>query len=304
MLLSAAVYKKIKMKKISLILSLFVLLFASSCKKTDNPNPLSDVSNLSVGSYLTLVENVNLNFEYDNPASAVSVKVDKYGADISKVVVYVVEGANSDPASWRQIKEVNFAGAGTVLSVTSQEVATALSVTVSELSAGNFYTFYNKIITTDGRTFDITNAGNALATNSNYNACFQWAAYITCPFTAPVGGNYEVIQDDWVDWYPGDVVNVIDGPGANQIDLSDVWPNAAIGSIVDHLVVNIDPATGTASVPFVTFGDYGALATAQGAFDNDVAGYVFSCTGFVTLTMKLTYNGVAQGNFKLVLRKL
>ena len=292
------------MKKISLILSLFVLLFASSCKKTDSPNPLSDVSNLSVGSYLTLVQNVNLNFEFDNPASEVSVKVDKYGADISKVVVFVVEGANSDPASWRQIKEVNFTGAGTVLAVTSQEVATALNVSVSDLSAGNFYTFYNKIITTDGRTFDITNAGNALATNSNYNACFQWAAYITCPFTAPVGGNYEVVQDDWVDWYPGDLVNVIDGPGANQIDLSEVWPNAAIGSIVDNLVVNIDPATGTATVPFVTFGDYGALATAQGAFDNDVAGYVFSCTGFVTLTMKLTYNGVAQGNFKLVLRKV
>ena len=97
--------------------------------------------------------------------------------------------------------------------------------------------------------------------------------------------------------------NVIDGPGANQLDLSDVWPNPAYGNIVDHLIVDIDPATGTATVPFVTFGDYGALATAQGAYDNDVAGYVFSCTGYITLTMKLTYNGVNQGNFKLILQK-
>ncbi len=291
------------MKKISLILSFFVLLFATSCKKADNPNPLSDVKNLGIGSYLTLVENGNLNFEYDNATSAVSVKVDKSGSDISKIIIFVVDGANSDTTTWHRIKEVSFTGAGTVLSVTSQDVATALGVTVSDLSAGKFFTFYNRVITTDGRVFDINNAGNALATNSNYNACFQWQAYVTCPFTSPVGGNYTVVQDDWVDWYPGDVVNVIDGPAANQIDLSDVWPNPAYGNIVDHLIVNIDPTTGTASVPLVTFGDYGSLATAQGAFDNDVAGYVFSCTGYITLTMKLTYNGSPYGNYKLVLQK-
>jgi len=291
------------MKKISLTLSFFVLLFATSCKKADNTNVLSDVKNLGVGSYLTLVKNVNLNFEYNNPASAVSVKVNKNGGDISKVIIFVVDGASSNTSSWHLIKEVNFTGAGTVLSVTSQEVATALSVNVSDLSAGKFYTFYNRVIATDGRIFDINNAGNTLATLSNYNACFQWQAYVTCPFTASVGGNYTVVRDDWADWLPGNVVNVTDGPGTNQIDLSDVWPNAASGSIVDHLIVNIDPATGTASVPLVTFADYGTIATAQGAFDNDVAGYVFSCTGYITLTMKLTKNGSPQGNYKLVLQK-
>ena len=99
------------------------------------------------------------------------------------------------------------------------------------------------------------------------------------------------------------MVDVADGPGANQIDLSAVWPNPAYGDIVNPLIVDIDPATGTASVPLVTFANYGALATATNG-SGSVAGYVFSCTGYITLTMAVTYNGSSQGNLKLVLQKL
>jgi hypothetical protein len=143
-----------------------------------------------------------------------------------------------------------------------------------------------------------------LENNANYNAVFRWQAYITCPFNAPVAGNYKVLQDDWEDWSPGNIVQVLDGPGANQINLSKVWPNPAYGDIVNPLIVNIDPATGTAKVPLVTFANnYPGTATAQGAGDDDVAGYVFSCTGFITLTMNVTYNGGDQGPLKLVLQK-
>jgi len=293
------------MKKITIIFSLLVLIFAStSCKKSAFQNPLASVDNLSLGSYLTLSENVNLNFAFNVPTSEVSIKVDKYGSEVQKIVLFVVEGANSDPTSWKRLREISYTGPGTVISATSLEVATALGVPLSDLSAGKFFTFYNQIVTTDGRVFDISNAGNALATNSNYNACFQWQAYVTCPFTGVMTGNYTVQQDDWGDWLPGEIVNVTDGPGANQIDLSEVWPNTAYGALVDHLIVNVNPADGTASVPFVTFGNqYPGTATAQGAYDNDVAGYVFSCTGFISLNMEVTYNGSSQGNLKLVLQK-
>jgi hypothetical protein len=116
-------------------------------------------------------------------------------------------------------------------------------------------------------------------------------------------GNYKVLQDDWADWSVGDVVQVTDGPAANQINLSKVWPNPAYGSIVNPLLVNVAPANGVAKVPLVTFGAYSPLTTAQGANGSDVAGYVFSCTGFITLSMKVVYNGSNQGNLKLVLQK-
>ena len=294
------------MKKILIFLSLaFLIIGIYSCKKSGEANPLSDVNNLGIGSYPTLVSNGNLNFNYNVPTSQVSIKIDKYGEDVDKVILYVVEGANSDPASWKKVKIIPFTGTGTVLSATSLEVATALGVTVSSLSPGNFYTFYNQVITKTGKIYDLSNVGSALGSNSNYNASFYWTAYITCPFVAPIGGNYKVVYDgDWQDWNTGDIVVVTDGPGLNQVNLSKVWPNSAYGFVVNPLLVNVDPATGAAKVPLVTFANYGALATAQGAGANDLAGYVFSCTGYITLTMKVTYNGAPQGSLKLKLQKL
>ena len=292
------------MKKIVKYFCLFALIILGSCKKSGVQNPLADVKNLGVGSYITLTSSVNVNFKFDTPSSMVSIKVDQYGGDVDKIVLYVVEGSNSDPASWKKIKTIPFTGSGTVLSATSQEVATALGVTVTSLSPGNFYTFYNQVITKDGRTFDLSNALGALENNSNYNAVFRWTAYITCPFFAPVAGSYKVLRDDWNDWSPGDIVQVLDGPGPNQINLSKVWPNAAYADIVSPLIVNIDPATGSAKVPLVTFANnYPGTATAQGSGAGDVAGYVFSCTKFITLTMKVKYNGSSQGDLKLILKQ-
>ena len=294
------------MKKVIKYCCLFALIILASCKKSGVQNPLADVANLGVGSYITLAATENVNLSFNTPTSKVSIKVDQYvgGGDVDQIVLYVVEGSNGDPAAWKKIKSIPYTGPGTQLSATSQEVATALGVAVSTLEPGNFYTFYNQIVTKDGRTFDLSNTLGALENNSNYNACFRWQAYVTCPFVGPVGGKYKVVQDDWADWVPGDVVDVVDGPGANQIDLSNVWPNPAYGDIVKPLIVNIDPATGTAKIPLVTFGDYGALATATGTNGDEVAGYVFSCTGFITLNMLVTYNGSSQGNLKLVLQKL
>jgi hypothetical protein len=294
------------MKKVLIFLSISLLIGVSSCKKSGEQNPLADVANLGVGAYPTLVSNGNLNLAFNVPTSAVSIKVDKYGSDVDQVNLFVVAGANSDPAAWKKIKTIPFTGSGTELKATSQEIATALGVTVASLTPGNFYTFYNQVVTKDGKLYDLSNAGNALGSNSNYNAAFQWTAFITCPFVGPVGGNYRVVYDgDWQDWSTGDVVVVTDGPAANQINLSKVWPNPAFGDIKDPLLVNIDPATGSAKVPKVTFGiNYPGTAIAQGAGAGDVAGYVFSCTGFITLTMNVTYNGSPQGALKLKLQKL
>ena len=296
------------MKKVIKYCCIFSIIILASCKKTENTNPLADVANLGIGSYITLASTENVNLSYNTPTSMVSIKVDQYkggGGAIDQIVLYVVKGSNGNPTAWKKIKSIPYTGPGTVLSATSQEVATALGVTVVSLTPGNFYTFYNQVVTKDGKTYDLSNTLGALESNSNYNAVFRWQAFVTCPFVGPVGGAYKVVQDDWQDWSPGDVVTVLDGPGPNQIDLSKVWPNPAYGDVSSPLIVNIDPATGTAKVPKVTFAiNYPGTATAQGAGVGDVAGYVFSCTGYITLTMKVTYNGSSQGNLKLVLQKL
>lgn len=290
------------MRKLFFVLTVLGLATLLSCKKTEVTNPLADFKNLGIGSYITLDSVLNLNFAYNTPESKVGIQVSQYASDVDSIVLFVVEGASGDPSTWRQVKKIKFNGPRTEISATELEVATALGITTTDMAAGNFYTFYNRVITKDRRVFDLSNTPGALEANSNYNTVFRWTAYITCPFTGGMSGLYTVIQDDWEDWAPGDVVTVTDGPGANQVNLSQVWPNTAYGSVVNPLIVNVDPATGTATVPPTIFGNYGSDAEAVGA-DGGVAGYVFSCTGFITLNMNLKYNGAPQGSFKLILKK-
>jgi hypothetical protein len=292
------------------------ILFLVGCKKSEQGNPLADIANLDPGSYITLAATDNLNFNYAQIAtSAVGIKVSQYksgvaASDVASIKVYAVKGSSTDKTAWKLVKTVPYTGENTALSITGAELGTALGVAPSSFSPGDFYTFYNQVVTKDGRSFDIVNSPGALGSLSAYNAAFVWQAYITCPFTGSMAGNYRVLQDDWADWGVGDIVQVLDGPAANQINLSKVWPNPAYGDIVNPLVVKINASNGVATVPLVTFGNnYPGTATAQGADangagDNVACGYVFSCTGFITLVMKVTYNGGNQGNLKLVLKKI
>jgi len=135
-----------------------------------------------------------------------------------------------------------------------------------------------------------------------------WPATVVCPFIGPIGGKYIVVQDDWVDWSPGAEVDVTDGPGANQVNISKVWPNPAIATIVNPLVINVTPATGAATIPSgLVWGRY--PDSAPGTFYDMSAtspntGYVFSCTGQIIMNIRLTASGYGdQGSFNLILRK-
>ena len=298
------------MKKIINIIGVAaILLFAVSCKKTGGGNPLASIDNFGKGAYLTLNSTINLNLNYAQvTTSKVGVKVDQYnnGNDIDKIKLYVVSGSNANPTSWKLVKTVTYAGAATELSATGTEIGTALGVAPSTLVPGSVFTFYNQIITKSGETYDISNVNSAFESGTFYNACFRWTASVVCPFVAPMAGTYKVIQDDWVDWNPGDLVQVTDGPGANQLNLSKVWPNPAYGSVgPTPLVVTVDAATGTATLPTTTsttyWGNYGSYVTYLGAGST---GLVFSCTGRVSLSIRVVATVYGdQGYNKLILQK-
>jgi hypothetical protein len=302
------------MKKLLIIISIISLVTAiSSCKKTGGAiNPLSDVKNLTVGSYLVLDSTLNLNF--DNSAmttSTVGIMVSGYkgGEAVDHIDVFAASGSTYDTTKWHKVKTVSYSGDGTKLNVTGGELATALGVDPSSFVAGSFYTFYTRLYTKTGRTFDVNNTGNnsgsGLITGPYYYGAYFFTAYITCPFSGPVAGTYKVIADDWVDWQPDDLVQVTDGPGANQVNLSQIWPHG--GTIISPLVVNVNPANGVATIPKVTFGRYGGASstqyTAEGAGTGDVAGYIFSCTGYITLSIDIQGGGTDYGPNRLILQK-
>jgi hypothetical protein len=288
------------MKKILSILLITGLIFTVGCKKGE---VISDVKSLGTGSYITLVKTTNLRFDYANIAnSSVSITVKELGSPVDKIKIFVSKGGlTADNTKWKAVKEVPYSGE-TVLTVKATEIATALGVTVADIAPGGTYTLYNQVITKDGRTFDLTNTPGSFSGNSNYNMAMSWTSVVVCPFVGPVAGKYKVVQDDWVDWAVGDLVDVVDGPGANQIDLRKIWPNPRYGTAISpFLIVNIDPATGAATIPLGNWGDYGTYtaSTLSGS-----SGFVFSCTGDIILTIHVNATGFGdQGFLKLILKK-
>lgn len=295
------------MKKIlnNILVAIAFMVLATSCKKEGLAldKPFVDISYFGKGAYITLNSTINVNLNYAALAtSKVGVKVDAYnnGVKIKQVKLYAVKGTSADPKTWKLVKTVDVNGT-TELSATGAELATAFKTTTAALvNPGEYFTFYNQVITESGATFDINNTLGPLENAVGYNACFRWTAYVVCPFTGSMAGDYVVQQDDWVDWSKGDIVKVTDG-GTNEINLSQVWPNPAYGSTVSPgFIVTVNPVNGEASLKSkAVFADYGYALNAT-----SVTGYVFSCTGYIGLKVGLYAAGYGdQGVNTLVLKK-
>jgi hypothetical protein len=185
------------------------------------------------------------------------------------------------------------------LSVSGTEIANAIKPAI--IQPGNQYTLYNVITCKDGRTFDYANTATTFSGISAYRMALAWSATVVCPFVGPIGGKYTVVQDDWVDWSPGDVVDVLDGAVANTVDISKVWPNPAYGTVVNPLTIKVDPATGTGTIASgLVWGNYQPTLASTGSGST---GFVFSCTGLITMSIRIVYGGSDFGSYKLILQK-
>ena len=276
------------------------ILFAFSCKKDGN-NPLHNDGQVAIGSYLSITETINQNVDFADPASTAAIKVKSVGAPIDKIEMYVVEGASLDASTWKFLKSVPYTGEGTELSASNAEMVAALGV---DLQPGFQYTIYDRVFTTDGRTFDLVNAGPNVE-SPDFSSAFEWTANAVAPFTGNMAGDYTVVRDDWQDYSVGDVIfgAVEDGPGANQISLH-VYPNPAIGTEHNPIIIDIDPATGVATVPYVEYGDYLKGFGDPTPYQCDGGGYVFSATGTVDVTFTMYYGGSPFSNpYRLVIKK-
>lgn len=285
----------------------------NSCKKTDgNINPLTDIKYLAVGSYLVQDSSINANLNSTSSTSTVGFVVHQYplGEDVDHILLYVTLGTSTDTTEWKLVKSVPYTVGSTAnLTATTAELATAFGVPASEFAPGSIFTFFTKAVTKTGKTYDINNAGDngggGLITGPAYKSAFSFTVYVVCPYTGGMAGNYKVVRDDWADWSPGNIVKITEGAVANQLNLSLVYPGG--GHILEPLLVNVDPVTGTATIPKVNYGYYSSPNTSyfgEGAGDGDVAGYVFSCTGFITLSIVHTDNGGGDyGPNKLILQK-
>lgn len=291
------------MKRILFILSgLALMAFGfNSCKKGDING---DASLLPIGSYITLEKTNNTNLNFSDPAATVSIDVKEYGSPVASVNVYLATGANTfDPAGWKLIKNVPYSGV-TTLTVSTAEIAAALAP--GAIEPGNQYTLQNEVVTTDGRKFSNANTPTTFQSFPAYNMALNWSATAVCAFDAAASaGTYKVVSDaQWKDYKAGDIITVTAGPGANQLSFL-TYPSTVIGASTDNVptVVDVDVTTGAATVAKQATGTYATGTGDETPAQVEGDGFIFSCTGGISLTLTVYYGTDKYEGNTLVLQK-
>jgi hypothetical protein len=298
------------MKKLIItgITVMVTVLFINGCKKTGGDvNPLSSVTNNGVGSYLVLdkANNLNLNSTAIS-TSSVSIDVHYYpsGEPVTQVILYASPTPAFDTTQWHLIKTVPYTSPTTTLTVSGAELGAALGVDPTTLAPGSTYTIFTRIVTKSGKTYDAINtgdnAGSGLISGGAYASLFFFSANIVCPFVAPMAGDYTITRDDWNDYTaPPTVIigAVTDGPKPNQLSLN-IYPGPGAGVMTGPMIVDVDPATGAATIEQSTIGTYGGTTTTVTGTGN-----VFSCTGTIVLNVDFVIGGADQGGYTMVIHK-
>lgn len=300
-------------------------LFVSCTTKTENDFN-NFVAGLGTGAYMkgkaTFDPNTNAwtdqsilgnTLDAANLGTArIGVKIRQWGDPVSYINIYCVRNTDGNQANWKFIKKINVVDTNYFdLYVTAQEIATALGLQMNA-NAGNFapgsiFTCYVEVVTTSGKKFT-TNNSNFTASGANFfYPIFSFRGSVVCPYNpAVMPGNYVVVEDQWADWSPGDVLNgIISATTATSLSMLNVFPNPAYGgNSPKPILVNITVASGVATVTDQNYGNYGTTpvaVTSQGS-----ANFVYSCTGTITLLLRHHVPGtptLSYGNYQLTLRK-
>lgn len=287
------------MKKV-FYFSFALLLVVVSCKK-----PADFYNELGQGSYLTLVKQNNALLNATDQNSTVSQVVNFNGQPVESVNLYVSATASIDKTKWKLIKNIPF-NDETTLTATNKEIATALGLTPGALVPGSVFHLYNEAVLKDGRKFSSINTSAIdLENQAPFNVAFHWTATVVCPYNpATLAGTYTVVQDDWVDWHPGDKVVVKLGANNNTVDISHVWPGSCCGVPTSTpLTFTVDKDGIATFQTGVVWGDYGPGAANKTTTLAGSSGFVFSCTNTISLIVHFSYGSADQGFLKLILQK-
>jgi hypothetical protein len=282
-------------KAIFLLLSLVVGIVG--CKK--DSNLILSPSELGIGSYLKLDASANRNINYaDINNTTVSITVSGVGEEADSVVVYVSTNNTTSMSTWRRVKAFKTTDNKAVLNVKATEIAAALGIAPTALTPGRQYILFNEVVTKSGRRFSLQNTNAEFESSADYAMGLRWATTVICPFVpANTNGTYTITRDPW-DGAVGETAVVT--TTANTVTITYLYPYATPDPGFAAVTINVDPATGAATMPKQTYGGYGPGFQ---NFSGQGTGFVFSCTGTITLNVTHTLGGASYGTYPITLVK-
>ena len=307
-----------------LLLSLVIVAFMS-CEDEDEKRipELKDAANVRIQldpdyAFLSAndLENAKLVF------SVFSENDNLQSVELSATYFDFSEGTSYDRTIIKTFDQADFdEGNGAIRNVTltADELANAFGLSgATALGGGDRFDFFNVTTLDNGLVFPDTlnlptgefinttpNIINSAATTS-YTTGFT--AYVSCPFVAADAvGTYAVVEDAWADWDPGEQLEVVanaDGTGVIVKGMYSKFRNDERGPYDVEILV--DAGSGIATVLKQPAWEYYWYAGSEGYVTGSVegGGFVFSCSGVITVLLKHTVNAGSFGSYTLTLQKI
>ncbi len=190
---------------------------------------------------------------------------------------------------------------------------------IDDLGGGDRFEIHNVTTLTNGMVFPdsvlqgtpqktINVTPNIVNSASTTSFSVGFTAYVSCPFiAADAVGTYEVVYDGWADWSPGDQIDVVanaDGTGVIVKGMYSKFRNDDRGPY--DVEVLVDAGTGIATVAKQPAWEwYWYTGTEEyGTGSVEGGGFVFSCSGIITLNLKHTVAAGSFGTSTLTLQKI
>jgi hypothetical protein len=290
------------MKRIIIYSTVLVAIVAilNACRKDDNPR----IPSLEKFEWMPLFvkdQTTDVSIDGKEPASFVGkFTIDKYfETDINPQKADIVVIKNGDNANIKMIKP-DVTTFPTTVEITGPQLETLFG---EPIILGDNFTIGVDITTPGGKKFEAFPAiGNSYAAGitAQPGASPTIDYLAACTFDKnSFNGPYEVIQDDWADFNPGETVNVTPGAGVNQISVL-AYPSPAYGTNRKPMLVDVNPTTFAATITEQVIGDYTGAppgATARGD------GTVNPCGDELNLNVTFKIGGTDYEDYKLILRK-
>ena len=190
----------------------------------------------------------------------------------------------------------------TSLSITAAQIATLFG---AALTLGDNYDVGADVYSQSGKkyeAFPVIGLGYAAAFQPDHPGFSSSVRYSAiCQYNAALypTGNYVVLQDDWQDYFPGDVITV------TQIDATHLSFRYLATTNNQPIIVTINPATNVTSVAKQVYGDYpwngfGNISVASVASNDNV---VAPCDRSFGVFLAHTVTAGSYGNYLIKLKK-
>lgn len=205
------------------------------------------------------------------------------------------------------------------VTVTAQELATALGITTGAFKAGDQVNFFATVTRNDGVVFSHKTIDGDVE-NPGMKDAYTFVTYFSCPFLpAEAAGTYVVTKDAWQDYAADGTEELVVEAAGDSVVIKGLYSTAWKGKANEatmpwrelNVAVKVNLTTGIASVDprrayHATWWGTSPAFITYGWANVDGSGFVFSCSGIITLNLQHRVNTgtFGGGPYNITLKRI